>query len=258
MIFPHEHPVEPGSVDIDGRLLSKAVDRFKKQQTSGLFPGGQLVLRRNGKLVLNEVCGIAQGYRQNEGKAPVEVHPRTAFPVLSAGKPLAAMAIALLEDRDALHVNAQVAEFIPGFEAHGKGEITVLDVLTHRAGILLPDLVKNPDLWGDRSAVLHHLIEAEPAYRRGTLAYMPYEYGWILSEVVSRVDGRILADFVADELSGPLDLPDLTIGLGGRDPESLAYLYWLGKDRMMVAGINVADGFHRGAQNGLSGVRPRS
>ena len=61
MTFPHENPVEPESVNVDGRLLKQVVDRFKGQQSSGLFPGGQLVLRRNGKTV-GRPSGVPAGY----------------------------------------------------------------------------------------------------------------------------------------------------------------------------------------------------
>ncbi len=166
MTFPYEHPVEPETVGIDKRRLEKVLDRYRAQQASGLFPGGQVALRRNGKLVLNEACGIARGLRPGERIAPVTVRPHTPFSVLSAGKPLAAVAIALLEDRGLLDVDNPVAEVIPGFEVHGKGDLTIVDVLTHRAGILLPDLVQNRPLWEDRRAVLGSLVEAEPAYKR--------------------------------------------------------------------------------------------
>jgi len=242
-MFPREDPAEPESVGIDRRRLHRVVRRFRTQHSSGAFPGGQLVARRNGKVVLSEACGIARGLRPAEGRAPVQVRPETPFPVLSAGKPLAGIAIALLEDRGALDPDARVASLLPGFEKNGKEEITVLDVLTHRAGVLLPELVRDRQSWADRSAVLRALAEATPSYRRGTLAYMPYEYGWILNEVVLRVDGRTLASFVAEELSGPLGLPDLAFGLGRRDAESLGRLYWLGKDRLILAGINVAEDF---------------
>jgi CubicO group peptidase (beta-lactamase class C family) len=251
MAFPYEDPVDPETVGIDERRLKKVLDRFRRQQASGLFPGGQLALRRNGKPVLNEARGIARGLRPNEAIEPLEVQARTPFSVLSAGKPLAAVAIALLEDRGVLDAETPVAELIPGFEVHGKGEITILDVLTHRAGILLPDLVENPQLWEDREAVLRCLVEARPAYKRGTFAYMPYEYGWILAEIIFRVDGRTVAAFTREELFEPLGLPDLSFGLGGREIDSLAFSYWFGKDRLMVAGIDVADDFE-GRNNSAS------
>lgn len=126
---------------------------------------------------------------------PVQVRPQIAFPILSAGKPLAAIVIAVLEDRGALDVEEPIAEIFPEFGRHGKERITTLDVLTHRSGLLMPDFVQKMDLWGDRAAVQRALADTVPSRLRGTLAYGPHEYGWILSEVVLRVDGRSLAAF---------------------------------------------------------------
>ncbi len=72
-IFPYEGLVEPESVDIDSERLARVVALFQNQQRSGLFPGGQLVLRRNGKLVLNGAIGIARGFRPNEAVRPMQV-----------------------------------------------------------------------------------------------------------------------------------------------------------------------------------------
>ncbi len=174
---------------------------------------------------------------------PVQVRPQTAFPVLSAGKPLAAIVIAVLEDRGALDVEEPIAEIFPEFGRHGKERITTLDVLTHRSGLLMPDFVQKMDLWGDRAAVQRALADTVPSHLRGTLAYGPHEYGWILSEVVLRVDGRSLADFFAEEIAHPLKLPALSFGLAGRDINSLAFTYWLGKDKVVVGGVNVAESF---------------
>ena len=185
--FPYEAEIEPEAGSMNRSELERAANFFEKQQASGAFPGGQLVLRRNRKLVLNRVCGIARGLRPRESVESFKVEPETPFPVLSAGKPLAAIAIAMLEDRGLLDVEAPVAEIIPEFGAHGKEIISTLDVLTHRAGISMPSLVKNNHLWEDRKAVLNSLIESRPLYRRGTFAYMPWEYGWILSEIMLKL-----------------------------------------------------------------------
>lgn len=254
--FPYENPVEPESVNMNADRLARVVERFSSQQLSGSFPGGQLVLRRNGKLVLDKALGIARGFRSGESVSPVPVRSQTPFPVLSAGKPLAAIVIAMLEDRGLLDVKAPIAQIFPEFARHGKGRITTLDVLTHRSGILMPDFIKNVQLWGDRRAVQEALIETIPAYPRGTSAYAPYEYGWILSEITLRVDGRSLPDFFAGEIATPLQLPALRFGLAGRDLDSLAFSYWLGKERVVVAGINVAEDFEN--QNSVQYLNARN
>jgi CubicO group peptidase (beta-lactamase class C family) len=226
---------------MDESRLAKVVGLFKKQGSSGAFPGGQLVLRRGGKLGVNEAFGIARGLRAQEPHPSLHVQPQTAFPVLSVGKPLAAVCIALLEDRGKLNVNAPITQIFPEFGKHGKDQITTLDVLTHRSGILMPDFVRKRHLWGDREAVQSALIETVPTYPRGTLAYHPYEYGWVLNEIMLRVDGRSLPDFFVDELAVPLQISALRFGLAGRDIDSLAFTYWLGSEKVNVAGINVAE-----------------
>lgn len=233
-------PVDPTSVNMDRCGLASVVERFRRQHSAGSFPGGQLVVRRNGKLVLDEVVGWARGYRKDEASAAVPVVPQTPFPAYSCGKPLAAVVVAMLEDRGKLDVNAPIAEIFPDFARHGKGQITTLDVLTHRSGILMPQLAFQMELWNDREAMEKALVDVVPAYPRGTLAYAPGEFGWILSEIVQRVDGRNLAEYFAAEIATPLGLPALRFGLAGRDLGSLAHEYWLGKDKVMVAGFNAA------------------
>jgi CubicO group peptidase (beta-lactamase class C family) len=88
------------------------------------------------------------------------------------------------------------------------------------------------------------------------LAYHPYEYGWILSEIMLRVDGKSLPDFFADEFSKPLQLPALQFGSAGRRNDSIAFTYWLGKDQEMVAGINVARNFEN--QNSEQYLEPKN
>lgn len=158
-------------------------------------------MRRNGKLVLNEAIGIARGFRPNDPISQVQVQSQTPFPVLSAGKPLAAITIAMLEDRRVLDVNAPIAQIFPEFSRHGKERINALDVLSHRSGMLMPEFVKKTQLWGDRETVQEALIDTVPSYGRGTLAYHPHEYRWILSEIVLRVDGRSLPDFLVEEIA---------------------------------------------------------
>ena len=255
-VYPYGPAVSPESVGMDERRLTRVVERFKKQQASGAFPGGQLVVRRAGTPVVNETLGIARRLRAQENHPPLQVQPQTAFPVLSAGKPLAAICIALLEDRGMLDIEAPIARLFPEFGKYGKEQITTLDILTHRSGILMPDFVRKPHLWADREAVQTALINTVPRYRRGILAYHPYEYGWLLNEIMFRVDGRSLPDFFAEELADPLQLPALRFGLAGREPESVAFNYWLGAEKVNIAGINVAEDFE--SQNSVTYLEARN
>ncbi len=214
-------------------------------------------MRRHGKMVLNESIGIARGYRPEDAHRRIPVEPQTPFPVLSAGKPLAALAIALLESRGLLDIQRPIAQFWPAFAQHGKDLITTLDVLTHRSGLLMPAFVHQSQLWGNREAVIKALIETRPTYPRGTLAYHPHEFGWLLSEITHRIIGQSLADFIEAEFSAALGLPNLYFGLGDRDIDQIGYLYWLGPAEVRVAGVNVAADFeNQNSSNFLASRNP--
>lgn len=229
--------------NLGNKNVKRVIRKFSNQSLNGAFPGGQLVVHRHGQRLLSEAVGVARGYRSGEDQAPMAVQPGTPFPVLSAGKPMAALTIAWLEDRGRVDIHAPIAEIFPEFARHGKDKITTADVLTHRSGLLMPGFVDQPQKWADRQAVQDALVETIPSYPRGTLAYHPHEYGWMLNEIVLRVDGRSLPQLFVDEFADPLGLPALRYGLASRDPGSLAFSYWLGKDKVMVAGQNVALNF---------------
>ncbi|MFT3838077.1 MAG: serine hydrolase domain-containing protein [Myxococcaceae bacterium] len=210
---------------------------FERQVARGVFPGGQLVVRRRGEVL----CDFAVGIARREGGVPVT--RATRFAVFSASKPVAAIAMAMLEERGALKLDDPVARWFPEFAANGKGELTVLDVLTHRACVFTPDLLAHPERWGDDAAVRQALIEAVPRYPRGTLAYMPYEFGWILAEVVRGVTGRSLRDFVRDEIATPAGIPGLRYGATAEELDGLALTYWLGTQKVYVAGHELSQTF---------------
>lgn len=218
---------------------------FERQCARGRFPGGQLVMRRGGAAVLDCATGLARGFRPSDGEATVAVTPSTRFSVFSATKPVVALAVAMLEERGALDVAAPVARYFPAFAANQKAAHTVLDVLTHRAAVFTPALIGNPRAWGDEDQVRAALIAATPRWPRGTLAYMPYEYGWILAEVVRGATGRRLDDFVHAEISGPAGLPGLRFGARPAELPTLAKSYWLGTRSVRVAGVELSQTFEK-------------
>lgn len=186
-------------------------------------------MRRRGEVLVDEAAGLASGHRA--GEARVEVTRDTRFSVFSASKPFVAAAVALLEERGALALDAPLASFVPGWPA----DRTVLDVLTHRAGIILPEIVADEHAWRDRERLRRAIAETPPRHPRGTLAYAPYEYGWILGEVVERVAGAPLPEFLAGALLRPAGI-DATFTTSDDD---LARSYWLG-GRRVVAGVELS------------------
>ncbi len=221
-------------------MLSRAIALFHRQLDKGLFPGGQLVVRVRGEELVNVAIGIARGLRDDEGEK-VPVTDATPFQVMSASKPLVAFAVALLEDRGLVDVERPVSHYVPEFGREGKAEITLHEVLTHRSGVIVPQLWDAPALWPDWTGVQEVIWNARPRYRRGMLAYHPYEFGWILGEVVRRVAGQPLDQFLADVL--PASLQQLCLRREEHDDTAVARSYWLGPRKLRLGGTDVARDF---------------
>ncbi len=220
-------------------LLRHVLDLHRRQP----IPGGQLVVRHRGEVVIDEVFGVARGFRPDEGVAPEPMTRAHELLVFSAGKPVVGIAAAMLATRGQLDLDAPVAALWPEFAQHGKGEITVLDVLTHRAGVFAPELIRTPARWPDLDEVARVMAAVAPRYRRGTFAYMPYEFGWIVGEVIRRVTGRDFGRFVADEIAGPMGLAPFDFGVSPERAARAARAYWLGTGKALVAGDDLSTTF---------------
>jgi CubicO group peptidase (beta-lactamase class C family) len=234
---------------MDPARVSKVVEKFRRQQASGVFPGGQLVVRRRGVLVVDEAVGIARGLREEEGQRPVAFTPEQRSCLFSAGKPLVGIAVAVLEDNGVLDVERPVASYWPEFARAGKGDITILDVLLHRSGLYLRDIERDWRRYGEWDLVMSRIAAAAPAFPRGVLAYQPMGFGWILGEVVRRVTGKPIERFLQDDVLEPAGLDDLRLGVPASEVPSLARSYWVDDEPPKLAG-EVMVGFEE-AQNSV-------
>ena len=69
------------------------------------------------------------------------------------------------------------------------------------------------------------LAESAPSFPPGTKhTYHALTIGWLVCEIVRRVDGRSIGRFFADEFAGPFGL-EVWIGLPGAELPRKAYIY---------------------------------
>jgi CubicO group peptidase (beta-lactamase class C family) len=221
---------------MDPERVSKVVEKFREQQAAGVFPGGQLVVRRHGTLVIDEAVGIARGFRADEGEPQKEFTRDLRSCVFSAGKPLVGVAMALLEGGGAVDVQRPVAFYWPEFARARKSDITILDVLLHRSGLYLRDIERDFRNFGRWDFIMSKIVDSEPLFPRGTLAYQPMGFGWILGEVIRRVTNKPIDVFVQDELLAKADLDDLRLGVPASEVPSLARSYWVDNKPPMLGG----------------------
>jgi CubicO group peptidase (beta-lactamase class C family) len=133
--------------------------------------------------------------------------------VYSMTKGVSAACAHLLVERGRLDLEAPVARYWPEFAAQGKASIPVRWILSHRAGLAVveADLTRDETLaW---FPVVNALAAQTPDWEPGTKhGYHLRSYGWLVGELVRRIDGRTIGRFFAEEIAEPLGL-EFWIGL---------------------------------------------
>ncbi len=209
--------VDPRSVGLERddveSIWSAVVDFYK----TGFHPALGLCIRRRGEVILDRTIGHARGNSPDdpEGTPLVPATPKTLFNFFSGSKAVTAMLIHLLAERDQLHVDEPVATFIPEFARNRKERITIRDLLTHRAGIPdTPAEIADLDMLQDPQQILEMLYELEPTYRPGTVpAYHAVTSGFIFAEIIRRVSGVDIREFLRREISEPLAMNHFNYGV---------------------------------------------
>jgi CubicO group peptidase (beta-lactamase class C family) len=144
--------------------------------------------------------------------------PRSVFLLASISKPMTASAVMLLADRGRLSITDPVQKFIPEFKGGEKDRILIRHLLTHTSG--LPDMLPENDELRKRHAPLKDFVagtcKADLLFSPGTK--VKYQSMGILlaGEIVQRVAGRALPEFLRDEIYRPLGMRDTSMDLGGR------------------------------------------
>jgi CubicO group peptidase (beta-lactamase class C family) len=134
---------------------------------------------------------------------------------------MAALCLWMLVDRGQVDLDAPVARYWPEFAAAGKADITVRTLITGKAGLLYADHAADGTGF-DWQAMVRALELQEPAWEPGTKhGYHSATAGYLVGEIVRRVDGRPLERFLQEEISGPLGV-NYGYGVRGTDPDLIA------------------------------------
>lgn len=224
--------VDPRSVEMDPDALARVVAIFEAQHAEGLHPGAQLCVFRHGRCVLDRHIGVA---RRETGEP---VTAETLFLVFSASKPFGAMCIHKLAEAGELSLDDPVARYWPEFAANGKQAATIAHVLTHRVGIPLGPRWFTPDLWGDYAAGARAMEERVPRWPVGEeVGYHPLNWGWMVRELVRRVSGRKIGQYLREEFLQPLGIREAFLGLPAEYDQRVAHHHAL----MPEAGADSAE-----------------
>jgi CubicO group peptidase (beta-lactamase class C family) len=137
------------------------------------------------------------------------------FLVASITKPVVCAGVMLLVQEGRLSLDESVADILPAFGAHGKGAVTVRHLMTHTSG--LPDQLEENVALRTRHAPLAEFVRAvyglAPLFEPGSRVRYQSMGILMLQEIVERLTGRALRDWLAERLFAPLGMRDARLGL---------------------------------------------
>lgn len=172
---------------------------------AGLHTGAQLTAYRSGQRVAELALGEAQpGVTMSAG---------TSLFWFSCCKPVGAVAIAQLLEKQLLTLNDPVARYIPEFAQNGKAPINLFHLLTHMGGFRGSNHVKPEWGWDE---ILRFTCECplENGWVPGQKAGYHAVASWfLLAEIIRRIDGRTYDRYVREEIFEPLGMHESWIGM---------------------------------------------
>jgi CubicO group peptidase (beta-lactamase class C family) len=205
-------------LEIQGHVHSRYTrvrDVFAEQFRSGREVGAAVAILVDGEPVVDLFAGHAD---------PAQTRPwtrDTITHVYSVTKGMTALCAHRLLESGALELDAPVARYWPEFAQAGKAGISVRWLLSHRAGLQALTQVLPPEAMYDWDAMCQALAAAAPCIEPGRLGYHPVTFGWLVGELVRRIDGRRLGRFFREEIAAPLGA-DFHIGLGPAEEKRAA------------------------------------
>lgn len=170
----------------------------------------------DGELIVDLKGGYA-----DRGKT-TEWSDKTIVPIYSTTKPIAALTLASVIDALPAGYDTPVIDLWPEFGANGKDEVTIAQLVSHQAG--LPGFVEpiDPALWLDPPACAAALAPLAPLWEPGSAhGYHPLTWGYLIGEIVRRIDGRSLGTVLREDIAGPAGI-DFQIGTPATDHDRVA------------------------------------
>jgi CubicO group peptidase (beta-lactamase class C family) len=223
--------IDPEAVGMTKKGVRAIWRSVEKVYSTGMQPGISFVLRRHGQVVLRRAIGHARGNGPGDaGENAVLMTPDTPVCLYSASKAIAAMLVHLLSERKEVSLLDPVSHYIPAFGQNGKRNITIYQLLCHKAGIPTVDSgeVSLVDLLLDQKEILRRLYAAAPEKPGQHHAYHALTAGFVIADLVETVSGQSFRRFFRDQVTGPLGLDSMEFGARPATLRKLARNYETG------------------------------
>lgn len=225
-----------------------------------VYPGEVVIAGRGGVVAAYAAAGYNLRYASQQGDElpPDQWIPATRdtiYDLASLSKLFTSTVAVRLIEQGRLALGDTVVKYLPAFDSHGKGDITILQLLTHTSG-LPPD--PSPALW--TYATMAERIAAVMAITPQAAAGTQYIYSdvnmIVMQFVAQAITGKTLDVLVRDGITRPLGMTDTMYN----PPASLkrriaAEEYQLTPDRGLVWGeVHDENAWALGGVAGHAGV----
>ncbi|KAJ9088801.1 hypothetical protein DSO57_1019664 [Entomophthora muscae] len=201
-------PVYPISGEVESKF-KEVREVFKKHFDEGREVGASVCVYSNGTKV-TELYGGYSNFKNAKlySKETLQV-------VFSVSKVIEAIALAQLVEKGLVKYEDIIASIWPEFGAGGKENVTVADLMRHEAGVgYIKDPMPSRDVVMDRAKLATILANQEHLHEgKRVRSYHAVTRGWILNEIVHRVDPkrRTLGQIYEEELNA---IPGIEFHLG--------------------------------------------
>lgn len=173
--------------------------------------GAALCVQVGGETVVDIWAGVAD----REGQQAW--HSDTILNLFSCTKPFTAVTALQLVAEGKLELDVPVARYWPEFAAAGKQRITLRHLLSHQAGLPAIRQSLPAEALYDWQAMTAALAAETPWWTLGEgHGYAPITFGWLVGELLRRVEGRGPGESIVARTAKPLGL-DFHVGLADEE-----------------------------------------
>lgn len=207
---------KPEDLQLDPERLQVAYDLLEKWTTGSKapVPGAAILVGRFGKATAPRYFG-----RQGPEPGAEPIRRDAMFYLASVTKPVIYMSAMKLVERGQLNLSDRVTRYIPEFTGGGKENALVLHLFTHTSG--LPDeLPNNMELRREHaplSKFVEEGIKTPLLFPPGTQQSYQSTGTILVAEIIQRLSGKSIQDFVRSEIIEPLGLKSTSLGSKGFD-----------------------------------------
>lgn len=185
------------------KVTAAFLENFEKDDEIG----ASLCVYHDGRLVADIWAGFRDGTKLWEED--------TVVPIFSSTKAIAASVMAICHSKGLFNYNDRVSDYWENFGRNGKKDITIAQLLQHRAGLSAIDRKLTLEMISDLDRLEEIIAGQKPAWKPGEhQGYHCWTIGWYISALLARIDPkkRRLREFTEEEILPFID-GDIRIGI---------------------------------------------